>query len=132
MGLNGPRTPKAERFDSAAAVRASWVAAALSNDVDATLAKVDFDHEVVLAAAVGERTNVNTSLRIARVRELVTYVEIGVNMPNCGQPHGYSYPFVLLAVPKPTSPYAAPGYDYQNYGNGCAPPLSGSPHDGGS
>lgn len=93
---------------------------------------MDFNREVLVAAAVGEMTNVNTPVRIVRVRDLVTYIDIGVNMPDCPRPRAYSYPFVLIAVPKPSTRDAAWGHFHQNYGNGCASVLSGTPHDGGS
>ena len=131
-GFNGPRLPHSFLFDSPVAVRDSWVALAVPNELEGILSKVDFARDVLIAVAVGERQNVNVPAKAVAADGLVIYLQSGVNMPDCAEPKGSSYPFVLVSVPKVKSQFASQGYDHQNYGNGCAKVMTGIPHDPGS
>ena len=128
-GFDGPRLPKSYRFDSADAVRQSWVAFAVTSELEQILSTMDFGQDVLVAVAVGGRENVNVSPKAVAADGLLVFVRIGVNMPDCGEPHAKSYPFVLVAVPKPKSKSPSEGYDLQNYGNGCLKVLTGIPND---
>jgi hypothetical protein len=128
-GFDGPHLPKSYRFDSADAVRQSWVAFAVPNELERILPTIDFGQDVLVAVAVGGRENVNVLPKAVAADGLLIFVSIGVNMPDCGEPHAKSYPFVLVAVPKPKSKSPSEGYDLQNYGNGCLKVMTGIPND---
>jgi hypothetical protein len=131
-GFDGPRESKSFRFDSADAVRASWVASAIPGQLEEILSRVDFTRDVLIAAAVGMRDDVNAPAKVVEVDELVVYLEIGVNTADCTEPIRLSYPFVLVSVPRPKLPIPSEGFDHKGYENGCRPEMSGVPHDPGS
>jgi hypothetical protein len=131
-GFNGPRSPGTFNYFSAQEVRGSWVALALGTRLEGVLSEVDFDRQILVAAAVGERMNANGALSVVRLdvndSVITPDVQIGVNRSGCDQPALASYPFVLVAVGRPKKTVAAGGMDHQDYPNGCARTVSGEPH----
>jgi hypothetical protein len=131
-GFNGPRSPGTFNYFSAQEVRGSWVALALGARLEEVLSEVDFDRQILVAAAVGERMSANGALSVVRLDvndSVVTPdVQIGVNRSGCDQPALASYPFVLVAVGRPKRTVATGGIDHQDYPNGCARTASGEPH----
>jgi hypothetical protein len=130
-GFNGLRSPGTFNYFSAQEVRGSWVALALGERIEEILSEVDFSRQILVAAAVGERTNANGALSVVRLdvnASVVTpYVQIGVNDSRCDQPPLASYPFVLVAAGRPKRALPSGAVDHQNYPNGCARTVSGKP-----
>lgn len=134
VGYNGPNLPKTEYFRSAAAVKGSWVAHALSSaELERVLSRIPFEREVLVAASVGARKAV-TQVSLAGMSQyesssLSTNIRIGVIEAGCSQPHAMSYPFVLAIVELPEKFDGLGGYDHQNYPDGCKAVMRGISSD---
>ena len=105
----------------------------MGNELQGVLGKVDFSHQVLVAAAVGARARANGSLRLTRVQiydsTVKPYVAIGVNNNACQLPSGESYPFVLAVIERPAHLRKLSSFDHQNFPNGCAPVATGKAND---
>lgn len=134
VGYNGPSVPKTEYFDSAASVKGSWVAKALSPaELEGVLSRVSFKNEMLVVVAVGARETV-TQVSLAGISEyessaLSTNVRVGVIEAGCSQPHAMSYPFVVAAVKRPEKFDGSGGFDHQNYPDGCKAVMRGTPNE---
>jgi hypothetical protein len=132
-GFNGPSLGRIYRYGSADEVRASWVARALGADLDQVLAHVDFEREILIAAAAGGRLTANGPVSVIRIdvdnSVVKPYLEIGVNAPGCEQAASSSYPFVLVVMGRPKKNAGVAGIAPQDFPNGCARAVSGVAHD---
>lgn len=133
-GFNGPQNPDSFAFASANMANSSWLKSAMGDHLEQVLSQVDFDHQVLVVAAVGERPTATGKLEIRKIDEhdsiFDPYVLIGVNDNECAMPGGRSFPFVIAVVERPKlPPRAHGGFDYQNFPDGCKPILSGDAHN---
>src|SRR5450432_2605934 len=131
VGFNGPKAPATFVFTSQESANSSWLGPALGEQAKLVLSQVDFSHQVLVAAAVGERStntgNVSIQLIEAHQSIVTPYVRLGVNSPECIEPKRPSYPFVLAVIEKLEGLRPVTGYDHQNFPDGCKPVPSGAP-----
>ena len=133
VGFNGPKQSKTYTFNSIESVKSSWLASAIPSEIEKVLSSVDFNYQILIAAAVGERQNVTQNVSIVLMAKFDTrvtpFVAIGVTNTGCNPPTLNSYPFVLVVIEKSKEVQSANGYDHQNYADECKPVMSGLPHD---
>jgi hypothetical protein len=135
-GFNGPTSTSTYVFRSAADVRRSWLAAALSHQaLEELVAKTDFSRQVLIAFSFGERVNASGQMLISGLgyhagSGYMISTRFGVVGDECGVKNVPSYPFVV-GVTDAVPNAQAGGYDTSNFPDKCGPIVSGRPvaHD---
>jgi len=130
-GFNGPAEMGLYVFRSAAEVRQSWLAAALSAEqLSSLLARTDFSQEVFLALAFGHRQNASGVIVLSQLgydQRGLSYIiaaQVGVVPQSCGPGAVDSFPFVVGVTA------AVPGaelrqHSLSNFPDACGPVVSG-------
>jgi hypothetical protein len=139
VGFNGPASGGLIVLESKEGAKNSWLSKSLTQgQLAEVLSEVDFEHQILVALAIGERTTATGAMFITDVSynailELLMVVgRVGVNKPDCHFPPATSYPFALAVAKRPAKAPGFPGYSIGNsvgnFGDGCKPPKSGEPH----
>ena len=138
VGSNGPKAPHAYFFESGLALENSWVKSALTpSEYQLLLSKVNFEHEMLLAFAIGERAAFSGTIKFTRAY-LYTGVEslpinvsalVGVIGEKCKDRSFISYPFTLVVLQKPEKFGLPGGYDMGNFDDGCKAGIAGVSND---
>jgi hypothetical protein len=147
VGFDGPSRNEANHFDSADAVRKSWIAGALEpRQLADLLAKVEFRHQMVVVMAIGEFEASTGSVIIDAVETggsvmtitgpestdaggLLVRVRVGVPEAGCKYTRRTSYPFAIVIAEKPDKLEKGAGYDRYNFPDGCKGIRTGQPHE---
>ncbi|HEY0064352.1 MAG TPA: hypothetical protein VGC21_19710 [Telluria sp.] len=128
VGVNGPAAPHFDYLLDQAALEKSWVKPVLDETQwRALLSTIDFNREMLLALAVGERENASGTVKISRAyiytgvadRPLNINAKIGVLGDACKGLWKVSAPFTLVVIPKSAYSGASGGYDIANFPDGC-------------
>lgn len=128
-GYNGPKDSETVHFTDPESARSSWLSAAIDKaELDALLAEVDFQTNLLAVSAIGERTAV-TKVSVESVSWTETSVFltvfIGVAEKSCPGPRPSSYPFVVAVVARPARYDGVAGYYHQNFPDLCEPVHEG-------
>lgn len=124
VGFNGPSTAGRYFFHSPTDLASSWLVSSLGDQTQAMLSQVDFSHQILIVATVGERSTTTGNVSISEIWKfgagIVPFVRIGVNERSCNEPRRASFPFVVAVIEKPSAfnPNEG-GYDNQNFPDGC-------------
>lgn len=128
VGLAGPAIPRVDFLLTSAAVEQSWVKSALNEtEWRALLSSIDFDRQMLVAVAIGEREAASGTVKIAGIynytgvesRPLNVNVKVGVLREGCKDRHKVSAPFTLVVVPKAAYSGKTNGYGEFNFDDGC-------------
>ncbi len=133
VGFDGPESTGVAVFENEAGVLSSWLPDAIGGvELADILARVDFETQILVALAIGERETatgaVHMNVSYNAIHESLTVsARVGVNEEGCDFPYSKSYPFALAVVARPPLVPDHPGYGLSNFGDGCKPPISGRP-----
>lgn len=128
LGQNGPMAPQVTYVKDRLFLDKSWIKSALTEAEFHTLrSKVDFDTELLVAIALGERKSASGSIKIRSVYlytgvptwPLNINAQAGVIGSGCKNRDRVSSPFTLLILKKPEKFQLPGGYDIQNFEEGC-------------
>jgi hypothetical protein len=131
-GFNGLEKPGVTFIQSRAELTTSWISSALPQaDLERVVSGVNFDSQILIAFAIGERMGATGRVIVADatyntlLKSMLIEAAVGVNGEDCRLERVKSYPFALVVAARPPVVPAYPGYGLSNFGDGCQPPKSG-------
>ena len=135
LGRSGPTTPQVTYVENRMSLDKSWIKAKLSEaELNTLRSQIDFDAELLVAIALGERKAASGSIRIRSVYlydgvaalPLNIVAQAGVIGEECKNRDRTSSPFTLLILKKPEKYQLPGGYDLSNFDDGCPPDHAAS------
>jgi hypothetical protein len=133
VGFNGPEHPGVTIFDNRQDATGSWLSSAMEpSDLASVLTQVNFDSQILVAFAVGERVSATGRFFVTDasynglLHSLIVNGAVGVNADDCKIRHVKSFPFAVVVAKRPPVIPKFPGYGLSNFSDGCNPPRAGS------
>jgi hypothetical protein len=133
VGFDGPETPGVTLFDNRQDATGSWLSSAMEpSELASVLAQVNFDSQILVALAVGERVSATGRVFVTDasyntvLHSLFVNGAVGVNADDCKIGHVRSFPFAVVVAKRPPVIPKFPGYGLLNFGDGCKLPRAGS------
>lgn len=128
VGGNGPKTFQMNYIEDRLSLDKSWIKSTLSDtEFSALRSQIDFDSQLLVAIALGERKSASGSVKINSVYlytgvatlPLNINVQVGVIGDVCQHRDRVSAPFTLLILKKPEKFQLPGGFDIANFDDGC-------------
>lgn len=121
-------------FESRAEALDSWLSRVIAPaELQQLLDKVDFQHQTIVAMrfAAVDSANGKVYIREIEYRARHQYMSVigyvVVNMPDCKEPKTWSYPFVVVASPRPDFEVQSYGASMAMLTEGCKPTVGAEP-----
>jgi hypothetical protein len=130
LGANGPKTPQINYVEDRLSLDKSWIKSTLNEaEFSALRSQIDFDGELLVAIALGERKSASGSIKIRSVYlytgvasfPLNINARAGVLGVECKNRDRVSSPFTLIILKKPMKFELPGGYHISNFDEGCPP-----------
>ena len=133
VGFDGPEHPGVTVFDNRRDATGSWLSSAMEpTELASVLARVNFDSQILVALAVGERISATGRVFVTEasydslLHSLMVNGAVGVNADDCKIGHVRSFPFAVVVAKRPPVIPKSSGYGLSNFGDGCKPPKGGN------
>lgn len=129
-GAHGPALRHVDYLRDRAALDKSWVKTTLDTaQMQSLLSSIDFEHEVLLALAIGDVRGASGRVEIASAyiytgvaqRPFNFTARFGVWGEGCLGRDVVAAPYALIVLPKAAVSSQAGGYDLMNFDDGCPP-----------
>jgi hypothetical protein len=130
VGSKGPQEPSVQYLGTTEAVEGSWLKSSLSTaELAQVLSRVNFQHQAIVAVAVGERTNATGNVSISRIRRLGSAdhpvldvsVQVGTAQSECRPSIEHQRLFLLASIERlPGDHPNGVGFDLANFPDQCA------------
>ncbi len=135
VGFNGPRKGENYIWESEVGARRSWLSSALDEkELENIFSEIDFNKQILIGFAVGERPNVTGRIYITNASYNTIYESysisgaVGVTDQDCKEEFKNSYAFAIAIAKKPPEVPLHPSYSIQNFPDKCQPIKSGEPN----
>ena len=123
VGFSGPQRGGVTVIRTKSDAAVSWLASAVSpDDLKRLLSQVNFDSQILVAFAVGERESATGQLFVTDVsysklsESFAVSGRVGVNENDCKFERMKSYPFAVVVAPRPPRTPTGSGYSVSSAG----------------
>jgi hypothetical protein len=121
VGFDGPEHPSVTIFDNRQDATSSWLSSAMEpSDLVSALAQVNFDSQILVALAAGERASATAKVFVtdasynSLLHSFMVDGAVGVNADDCTIGHVRSFPFAVAVAKRPPVIPKFPGYGLLN------------------